>query len=409
MICWIRRGLAALLAAGALFVCGWGYLYCQLPDTFLVEQGQTLRFAQMPWLQPMQQSGAAQAGSVPAGGSYNVTLSILGRIPVKTVRAVAVDQRAVTVCGTPFGIKMFAEGATVVGFTDIPAPGGGANPAKSAGLKIGDRILSIDGIATHGNQDVADALQEAAGRPVEVIYQRGEEQRITTLEPMQDEESGTWRAGMWVRDSSAGIGTLTFVDNSTGMYGGLGHPISDADTGQSIALRSGEIAPVTITGYEKGEAGVPGELKGRFTSQIAMGDILANGATGVYGSIRGLRSGQDMVVAQAQQVRCGPARILTTLEGTTPQWYDVEIERVSLSQEDPNRNMVIRVTDPQLLSSTGGIVQGMSGSPIEQEGKLVGAVTHVLVNDPTRGYGIFAQTMLETADTLAMQSKSNAA
>ena len=409
MICWIRRGLAAFLAAGALFACGWGYLYSQLPDTFLVEQGQTLKFAQLPWLQPLQQSGAAQAGSVPVGSSYNVTLSILGRIPVKTVRAVSVDQRVVTVCGTPFGIKMFAEGATIVGFTDIPAPGGGANPAKSAGLKIGDRILSIDGIATHGNQDVADALQDAAGRPVEVVYQRDEEQHTTTLEPVQDEESGTWRAGMWVRDSSAGIGTLTFVDNSTGMYGGLGHPISDADTGQSIALRSGEIAPVTITGYEKGEAGMPGELKGRFTSQIAMGDILTNGSTGVYGSIRGLCSGQDMIVAQAQQVRCGPARILTTLEGTTPQWYDVEIERVSLSQEDPNRNMVIRVTDPQLLSSTGGIVQGMSGSPIEQDGKLVGAVTHVLVNDPTRGYGIFAQTMLETADSLAAQNGSNAA
>lgn len=401
MIHWVRRSLAALAAAGALFVCGWGYLYCQLPDTFLVEQGQTLRIAQLPWLQPMQQNGAAQAGAVPAGGSYNVTLSILGRIPVKTVRAVAVDQRAVTVCGTPFGIKMFAEGATIVGFTDIPAPGGGANPAKSAGLKIGDRILSIDGVATHDNQDVADALQEAAGRPVEVIYQRGGEQYKAALEPVRDEESGSWRAGMWVRDSSAGIGTLTFVDNSTGIYGGLGHPISDADTGQSIALRSGEIAPVTITGYEKGEAGVPGELKGRFTSQIAMGDILVNGATGVYGNIRVLCSGQDMIVAQAQEVRCGPARILTTLEGTTPQWYDVEIERVSLGQEDPNRNMVIRVTDPQLLSATGGIVQGMSGSPIEQDGKLVGAVTHVLVNDPTRGYGIFAQTMLETADSSA--------
>lgn len=407
MIHWVRRSLAALAAAGALFACGWGYLYCQLPDTFLVEQGQTLRIAQLPWLQPMQQSGAAQAGAVPVGGSYNVTLSILGRVPVKTVRAVAVDQRAVTVCGTPFGIKMFAEGATIVGFTDVPAPGGGANPAKSAGLKIGDRILSIDGAATHDNQDVADALQEAAGRPVEVIYQRSGQQHTASLEPVRDEESGSWRAGMWVRDSSAGIGTLTFVDNSTGMYGGLGHPISDADTGQSIALRSGEIAPVTITGYEKGEAGVPGELKGRFTSQIAMGDILVNRATGVYGRIRVLCSGQDMIVSQAQEVRCGPARILTTLEGTTPQWYDVEIERVSLGQEDPNRNMVIRVTDPQLLSATGGIVQGMSGSPIEQDGKLVGAVTHVLVNDPTRGYGIFAQTMLETADGLAQAKQTS--
>ena len=409
MLYWIRRGLSAVLAAVALFVCGWSYLYYRLPDTFLVEQGQSLRIAQLPWLEPLNHEEVVQAGAVPAGSSYNVTLSILGRIPIKTVRAVAVDQRAVTVCGTPFGIKMFAEGATIVGFTDIAVPGGGANPAKSAGLKIGDRILSIDGTATHDNQDVADALQQAAGRAVQVVYQRDGEQRTASLEPIRDEGSDSWRAGMWVRDSSAGIGTLTFVDNSTGMYGGLGHPISDADTGQSIALRSGEISPVTITGYQKGEAGMPGELKGRFTSQLSMGDILTNGATGVYGKIRGLCSGQDMIVAQAQQVYCGPARMLTTLDGTTPQWYDVEIERVALDQEDPNRNMVIRVTDPRLLSSTGGIVQGMSGSPIEQDGKFVGAVTHVLVNDPTRGYGIFAQTMLETADALQDSAVENAA
>ena len=206
---------------------------------------------------------------------------------------------------------------------------------------------------------------------------------------------------MWVRDSSAGIGTLTFVDNSTGIYGGLGHSISDADTGQSIALLSGEVAPVTITGYVTGAAGAPGELKGRFTGEAAMGDILINGATGVYGSIRKVMDGQDMVVAQAQEVSEGPARILTTIGGDEPAWYDAVIEQVSLTEEDPNRNMVIRITDPELLAATGGIVQGMSGSPIVQNDRLVGAVTHVLVNDPTRGFGIFAENMLSSADAAA--------
>ena len=180
--------------------------------------------------------------------------------------------------------------------------------------------------------------------------------------------------------------------------------MSDADTGESSALRSGEIAAVTITGYESGAAGTPGELKGRFTSEIAMGDIDANGSTGVYGSFYTVPKGEDMAVAQAQEVHEGKAQILTTIDGNTPHWYTVQIEKVSLTEEDPNRNMVLRVTDTNLLNTTGGIVQGMSGSPIVQDGKLVGAVTHVLVNDPTRGYGIFAENMLKTADSVAEQN-----
>lgn len=401
MLTFLRRCLTLAAGAAALALGCLTYLYTQLPDTFMVPQGQALALAQMPWLVPLEPKGAAAAQAVPTGGSYNVTLSVLGGIPVKTVRAVVVDRRAVTVCGTPFGIKMFSDGAMVVAFTDIRTRGGMANPAKAAGLKMGDVIVSIDGHKTVDNDDVSAAIQAAEGRSVQLVYLRDGAQHTTALQPVQDADSERWRAGMWVRDSSAGIGTLTFVDNSTGVYGGLGHSISDADTGRSIALLSGEVAPVTITGYVAGAAGAPGELKGRFTGEAAMGDILINGATGVYGSIRRVLDGQDMVVAQSQEVCEGPARILTTIGGDEPGWYDAVIEQISLTEEDPNRNMVIRITDPELLAATGGIVQGMSGSPIVQNDRLVGAVTHVLVNDPTRGFGIFAENMLASADAAA--------
>lgn len=402
MLTFFRRCLTLAVGAAALALGCLTYLYTQLPDTFMVPQGQTLTLAQMPWIVPLEpKGGAAAVQAVPTGGSYNVTLSVLGGIPVKTVRAVVVDRRAVTVCGTPFGIKMFSDGAMVVAFTDIRTAGGSANPAKGAGLKMGDVIVSIDGHKTVDNDDVSAAIQAAEGRPVQLVYIRDGAEHTTSLQPVQDADSQRWRAGMWVRDSSAGIGTLTFVDNFTGIYGGLGHSISDADTGQSIALLSGEVAPVTITGYVAGAAGAPGELKGRFTGEGAMGDILINGATGVYGSIRRVMDGQDMVVAQAQEVCEGPAHILTTIGSDEPAWYDAEIEQISLTEEDPNRNMVIRITDPELLAATGGIVQGMSGSPIVQNDRLVGAVTHVLVNDPARGFGIFAENMLASADAAA--------
>ena len=400
----LKRCLGLLLCAAALFCGCLGYLYSRLPSTFMVPAGQQLALAQMPWLVPLESGGAAQAQAVPAGSSYNTTLSLFGKVPVKTVRAVVVDRRAVTVCGTPFGIKMFSDGAMVVGFTDLRTANGYANPAKSAGLKMGDLLLSIGGQKTTGNDDVSSAIQASGGSPVEVVYSRGNKQHTTTLQPVQDPDTGTWHAGMWVRDSSAGIGTLTFVDNTTGVYGGLGHSISDADTGQSITLLSGEIAPVTITGYVAGASGTPGELKGRFTGELPMGDIVINGSTGVYGHIRTVMKGQDMTVAQAQEVRQGPAKILTTIGGGEPAWYDVEIERLSLTEEDPNRNMVLHVTDQELLQKTGGIVQGMSGSPVVQDGSLVGAVTHVLVNDPTRGFGIFAENMLTSADAAAARS-----
>ena len=234
---------------------------------------------------------------------------------------------------------------------------------------------------------------------MEVVYVRSGEQRQTSLTPVWDASSAQWRAGMWVRDSSAGVGTMTFVDRQLGVFAGLGHPISDSDTGESVALRSGEIVACSIVGCTSGTIGSPGELKGKFLGTHALGSIGINGPNGVYGTLRTALPGETRELAFAQEVVPGEAEIWATTEGETPRAYKVRIEKVN--DADPRRNMILRVTDPALLAKTGGIVQGLSGSPILQNGRLVGAVTHVLVNDPTRGYGIFAQTMLEQAQQAA--------
>ncbi len=398
-----RRWRAVLLAAlcfagGALLA-----VRAALPDTFYVEQGETLSIASMPFVtvQDPAPGAAAQAGSMAPDVSRTQTLKLLGVLPVKTVRTVQAERRSVTVCGTPFGIKMFSDGALVVAFSDLYTALGSENPAKEAGLRLGDLITRAGGHTVHSNEELTAAINAAGGNPLTVEYLRDGTRHTCTLTPAADRDTGAWRAGVWVRDSSAGIGTLTFADAAHGTFAGLGHAISDTDTGAEIALLSGEIVPVTINGCVRGAAGAPGELRGEFSGTDVLGTVLANDTTGVYGLLCAQAAGQSCDVANMQQIALGPAQILTTLEGTEPRLYEVEIERVNMTAGNPNRNLLLHVTDEALLRAAGGIVQGMSGSPILQNGRLVGAVTHVLVNDPTRGYGIFAQTMLTKADAIA--------
>ena len=398
----VKRMQRAKLAAAYLLLAlaaALGWLYSCLPDRVYLEPGQALYLPRFAWVEPQRGHGSQNVASTRAVGSYQTTLTLGGWLPIKTIRAVVTERPRVTVCGTPFGVKMFSEGALIVGFSEIGQAGGGtSNPAKEAGLRLGDRVICIGQTRTESNEAVKEALDAAEGQSVEVVYIRSGEQKLTTLTPVWDGAAGQWRAGMWVRDSSAGVGTLTFAAEELGVFAGLGHPISDSDTGESVALRSGEIVPCEITGCSAGTAGSPGELKGHFLSAHAIGTIRINGENGVYGTVSTAIAGQQTEIAFAQEVLPGAAEILTTTSGETPRSYRVYIEKVN--DADPHRNMVLRVTDPALLAQTGGIVQGMSGSPILQNGRLVGAVTHVLVNDPTRGYGIFAQTMLEQAHSV---------
>ena len=393
--------MGAYLLVAAVAALGW--LWCALPEQVYLEPEQPLALPRFGWVEPLRGHGSRNVASTRAAGSYQTTLALGGWLPVKTIRATVMQRPTVTVCGTPFGVKMFSEGALVVGFSEVHTAAGTVNPAKQAGLRLGDRVIRMGNTVTETNEQVHAALEAAAGAAVEVVYVRKGEQRQTTLLPVWDTQNAQWRAGMWVRDSSAGIGTLTFVDNTTGTFAGLGHSIHDVDTGTTISLLKGEIVPVEITGAVAGSAGSPGELKGRFLTSVPTGTITVNGETGVYGSVKSYMKGIEAEVALAQEVNTGDAEIITTIEGQEPKRYTAVIEKIALSSDNPNRNMVVRVTDPRLLTATGGIVQGMSGSPILQDGRLVGAVTHVLVNDPTRGYGIFAENMVQSADAAAQR------
>ena len=392
-----KRRFGALAALVLAALAAWGALRAAVPDTLYLEPGRPLTLASLSFLQAGAPAAdaAAPAASTATGGSQNTTLRLFGVLPVKTVRTVQAARRTVLVSGAPFGVKMLADGALIVAFSDQYTALGAENPAKAAGLRLGDLIVSAGGVPVRGNADLTAAVTAAAGRPLAIEYRRGGAQCTA------DRDTGAWRAGVWVRDSSAGIGTLTFTDPEHATFAGLGHAVSDTDTGEAFALLSGEIVPVAIRAVRKGAAGSPGELRGEF-SGTAMGTVRANDATGVYGVLTGAApAGEALPVANIQEVAPGDAEILVTLSGTEPQRYAVRIERVDLTAADPNRNLLLRVTDERLLQTTGGIVQGMSGSPILQDGRLVGALTHVLVNDPARGYGIFAATMLEKADAAA--------
>ena len=403
----IKRIGATLLCAAVILTVGVLAVREALPDTYIVEPGAELKIASMPWIKVKSTTPeTAAVGSVQKDISENRTLSLFGVLPIKTVRTVASSRRSVNVCGTPFGIKMFSNGALVVAFSDMYTVLGSENPAKEAGLRLGDIITSANGRAVRTNDEFAGAITAAQGKAVEIVYVRGGEQKSCSLIPVADYRTGAYRAGVWVRDSSAGIGTLTFTDPLNNTFAGLGHAISDSDTGADIPLLSGEIVPVTVTGCVMGSAGTPGELRGEFAGGQPLGSVLANDATGVYGTLTATIAGTSYPVANAQEVQPGEAQILTTVTGAGAKLYSVRIERVNLTSADPNRNMQIRVTDSTLLGTTGGIVQGMSGSPLLQNGRLVGAVTHVLVNDPTRGYAILAETMLAGADACTALSKA---
>lgn len=390
-------GAASLVLASA---AGLGYLNYTLPDTFYLESGGSLSLESMPWLRPVR--SAAPQLEAGAGGdtSSNTTLAVLGVLPVKTVRQVEQPRPEIQVCGTPFGIKIFSKGALVVGFSDVVTQSGSENPAKEAGICLGDLILSANGTPIRSNQDLSLVIGQAGGTPIQLECERSGQTFQTQLTPAKDPSVNRWRAGIWVRDSSAGIGTMTFYLPQTGAFGGLGHPITDNDTGEVVSVSQGRVAGVTITGYEKAAVGVPGQLKGEF-DPMDLGSIQENGQVGVYGFLEQYPLAKEYPLAYAQEVTEGPAYIYTTVTGRRPALYRAEIEQVSLAGTRPNRDMIVTVTDPAILSVTGGILQGMSGSPILQNGKLVGAVTHVLVNDPASGYAIFAQTMVEKA--LAME------
>ncbi len=304
---------------------------------------------------------------------------------------IAAAAQELTLGGQPLGIELQTEGVTVEAFAEVQTENGASSPARDAGLLEGDRIVRVGEREIASAAEFIAALGELEGEAAEITVRRGEEERRLTVQPAQSLD-GQWMLGLWLRDQSSGIGTLTFYDPATGVYGALGHGVTDETSGETLPIRGGRITDAQIVDVRPGSPGTPGELSGCADTGCTLGEVETNSERGIYGpACAALGEGK----AETGDPVPGPASILTTLEGRRVRAYSVEISRVYT--EDGVQRMLLTVTDPLLRELAGGIVQGMSGSPILQNGRLVGAVTHVLVSDPCRGYGIGIRAMLAEA------------
>ena len=309
------------------------------------------------------------------------------------------ETRTLIPMGQAVGIKLFADGVLIVDTSDLQSGGDTVSPAEDCGLKEGDLILKANGEKIQSTEHMQSILQENGEDTMVLAVQRGSRQMEVSIDPVCCDD-GTYRLGAWIRDSMAGIGTLTYYDPATQTYGALGHGINDVDTARLMPLASGSIMETTVKAVKRGTQGAPGELKGDFSVQRDVGSLWANTEGGVFGTLSDdsfVDESRALPVASRQEIKTGKASILATVSGSDTQEYSVGIVRLYPGGQ-PTRNMLLRVTDERLLAATGGIVQGMSGSPIIQDGKIVGAVTHVLVNSPDTGYGIFIENMLEAAE-----------
>ncbi len=294
--------------------------------------------------------------------------------------------------GMPFGVKFLTDGVIVVGFDESLSE----NPAKNAGIRCNDVIISIDGRAVISADTLNAAVEGSVGKPITVKYSRNGKEQTAQIKPRAEGTDGRYTIGIYVRDSGAGIGTLTFICPTNNAFGGLGHGICDAESGRLIPMQRGSVVGVKINGIVKGLSGSPGEVKGYFNSGKT-GTLLGNTDCGVYGALASIPKevqGEPMSLGLRDSVKSGRAYIYTMLDDTRVEKYEIEISQID-RQSTTNKCFAIKVTDARLLNKTGGIIQGMSGSPIVQNGKLIGAVTHVLINDPTSGYGIFIENMLD--------------
>jgi stage IV sporulation protein B len=409
-----RRATACLVTLLMLLLCAAAPFRAlvSIPDHVWLSQGETQNLRlQLPagvTVHAGAVTPAFRGVSCLETGRYRVHLRLFGLIPLRRLAVDVVPPIRVIPGGHSIGVLLRSQGVMVVGHAAVRDPAGAIrHPGREAGIELGDIILSIGGIEVNSQDQVARLFEEAGqkGGGVTVTLRRKERLLERRLTPARDKDSGRFRAGLYIRDGAAGVGTLTFFDPASGKFGALGHVIADAETSQPILVRDGHIVGAVVTAIQKGRRGVPGEKIATFKDQRRRwGSIEKNSRFGVFGHLHTPVTNplfpEPVPVALNGQVKEGPAEIVTVVEGQRLERFRIEIVRVARQRTSDGKNMIIRITDARLLDKTGGIVQGMSGSPILQEGRMVGAVTHVFVSDPTRGYGASIEWMLQEAGVL---------
>ncbi|WP_210365976.1 SpoIVB peptidase [Bacillus sp. REN3] len=336
-------------------------------------------------------------------GKNEMVLELAG-FPVKKVDVNVLKDFRVMPGGQSIGVKLNTIGVLVVGHHQVQAEEGKVSPGEKAGVQKGDIITEINGSQIEKLADVGEIVKKAGqdGKPLDLVLKRENEKIKARIQPKKDVHESIYKLGLYIRDSAAGIGTMTFYHPESKKYGALGHVISDMDTKKPIVVEDGQIVRSTVTSIEKGGKGDPGEKLARFSSdREIIGNIKRNSPFGIFGELnKDIKNGvfdRPLQIALSHQVKEGPAKILTVVNNDEVKLFDIEIVSTIPQKFPATKGMVIKVTDPELLEKTGGIVQGMSGSPIIQDNKLIGAVTHVFVNDPTSGYGVHIEWMLNEA------------
>lgn len=349
-------------------------------------------------------------------GSATVDFKLLGFIPLRSIQVDVLPPIKLAPGGHSIGVVLHSQGVIVVGNSPIPTNDGDyATPARDAGVLVGDVILSINGTPVQSDTQVAEIIDESGRqtKPIDLLIKRNDEQLSLTTEPVLCADTKRYRIGLYVRDSAAGVGTLTFYEPKSRTYGALGHVITDSDTNQPIDCDQGKIVLATVSGIQHGKRGQPGEKIGVFIEEDQiLGDIRKNTPFGIYGHLNAdLENNiypKALPIASMTQVTTGPAQMLTVVNGQTIESFDIDIQKINIQESPEGKGLVIRVVDQRLLEKTGGIVQGMSGSPIVQNGKIIGAITHVFVHDPTRGYGCFIDWMLMESGIITKKEQQSA-
>lgn len=335
-----------------------------------------------------------------SSGSYEINLDLFGTIPVKEINVNVIERTKVIPCGDLIGVKMYSKGALVVGFSEVEGIDNKIyKPFENTDINEGDTIVEINDKKISNTDELVEEVNKSNGNDIEVKYLENGDYKVTMITPVKN-KNGDYKIGIWVRDATAGVGTLTFIEPSTGCFASLGHGIVDIDTGGIFNIANGELVGSRLLSIKKGMKNEPGEIRGVVNSSEIIGNISKNTNLGVFGNVYNMSSYIDdeaeaYEVALRSEIKEGEAEVICELENNVKEKYKIKIEKIYTSNNYDNKSMLIKIIDDRLINKTGGIIQGMSGSPIIQNGKFIGAITNVLVSDPTTGYAIFGDLMVK--------------
>lgn len=368
-----------------------------MPETIILFKNEELNLRQTIGvvLKEEKQETIETSSNESKAETKTITVSLFNFINVKKIQVTTIQNTKVIPLGNTIGLKLYSDGVLVIGMTEVE----GCKPYENSGIKEGDLIVQVDNINVTTTEELIECVNNSSGENVEIKYIREGKEYSTSIEPIKTKEN-EYKIGLWVRDGAVGIGTATYYEPESGKIATLGHGIIDRDTDKLITIESGEIATSTITKIKKGTKGNPGEIRGIINEGEIIGNISQNTQFGIYGQLietneLGINENNSLEVALKEEIKTGKATILLTLEDGIRKEYEIKIKKIYTNNTEDNKSMLIEITDEELIEQTGGIIQGMSGAPIIQNGKFIGAITHVLVNSPLEGYAVFGEIMVK--------------